>query len=167
MKFIYPIDKEMVMYKTILVPHGGTDAGDESLKHAIHAANDTSKIIILHVIEEIQYPRSFALESSEREKLQKSIDEANEDLRKEMEQKMEKYTQQCKEKGIESKIKVAVGDAAESILEVVENEKVDLIVMSKRRKLKGVRKLLSLGSVSRKIVENVTCPVTLIDAEHL
>ena len=155
------------MYKTILVPHGGTEAGDESLKHAMHAADDTSKIIILHIIEEIQYPRSFVLESSEREKLQKNIDEANEELKKEMEQKMEKYVQQCKEKGIGSKIKVAVGDAAERILEVVENENVDLIVMSKRRKLKGMRKLLSLGSVSRKIVENVTCPVILIDAERV
>ncbi len=26
------------MYKTILVPHGGTDVGDEALKHAIFAA---------------------------------------------------------------------------------------------------------------------------------
>lgn len=155
------------MYKTILVPHAGTPAGDEALKHAIHAANDTSKIIILHIVDEIQYPRSSALEASEREKLQKNIDEANEEVRKEMEQKMEKYTQQCKENKIESEIKVSVGDAAEHILEIVKNEKVDLIVMAKRRKLKGVRKLLSLGSVSRKIVENVTCPVILIDAEHL
>ena len=155
------------MYKTILVPHGGTDAGDESLKHAIHAADEASKIIILHIVDEIQYPRSSALESSEREKLQKNIDEANEEVRKEMEQKMEKYAQQCKENKIESEIKVTVGDAAEHILEIVENEKVDLIVMSKRRKLKGMKKLLSLGSVSRKIVENVTCPIILIDAESL
>jgi len=155
------------MYKTILVPHAGTPAGDEALKHAIHAADDTSKIIILHIVDEIQYPRSSALEASEREKLQKNIDEANEEVRKEMEQKMEKYTQQCKENKIESEIKVTVGDAAEHILELVKNEKVDLIVMSKRRKLKGMRKLLSLGSVSRKIVENVTCPVILIDAENL
>jgi len=42
-----------------------------------------------------------------------------------------------------------------------------LIVMSKRRKLKGMKKLLSLGSVSRKVVENVTCPVTLIDIENI
>ena len=60
-----------------------------------------------------------------------------------------------------------IGDAAEIILDAVEKEKVDLIVMSKRRKLKGMKKLLSLGSVSRKVVENVTCPVTLIDIENI
>jgi len=40
------------MYDTILVPHGGTKAGDEALRHAIHIAKlDSSKIIILNVIE--------------------------------------------------------------------------------------------------------------------
>ncbi|QLH07246.1 universal stress protein [Nitrosopumilus ureiphilus] len=155
------------MYKTILVPHAGTSAGDEALKHAIYAAKDSSKLIILHIVEAIQCPPSFALSSSEREGLLKSIEDANEEMRKDMEQKMEKYAQQCKEKGIDTKVKVEIGDAAEIILDVVEKEKVDLIVMSKRRKLKGIKKLLSLGSVSRKVVENVTCPVTLIDIENI
>ncbi|QLH07880.1 universal stress protein [Nitrosopumilus ureiphilus] len=155
------------MYKTILVPHAGTAAEDEALKHAIYAANDTSKIIILHIVEEIQYPPSFALSSSERNSLLKNIDEANEEIRKDMEKKMEKYTQQCKENGITSDARVMLGDAAEKIVDVVKKEKVDLIVMSKRRKLKGMKKLLSLGSVSRKVVENVTCPVTLIDIENI
>ena len=73
--------------------------------------------------------------------------------------------QQCKEANIESKVKVEIGDASEIILDVIEKEKVDLTVMAKRRKLKGVKKLLSLGSVSRKIVENTSCPILLIDIE--
>ncbi|MGY5149938.1 MAG: universal stress protein [Candidatus Nitrosopumilus sp. bin_68KS] len=153
------------MYKTILVPHGGTEGGDEALKHAIFAARESSKIIILHIVEEIQSPPSFALSSSEREGLLKSIDEANEEIRKDMEKKMEKSAQLCKDKGIAVKVKVEIGDAAEHILDFVDNNKVDLIVMTKRRKLKGMKRLLSLGSVSRKVVENVTCPVTLIDIE--
>ena len=155
------------MYKTILVPHAGTEAGDEALTHAIHAAKDTSRIIILHIVEALQYPATYALASSERKSLLKSVDDANEEMRKDMEKKMEKYAQQCKENNIESKVKVVIGDAAEIILDVVEKEKVDLIVMAKRRKLKGVKKLLSLGSVSRKVVENVNCPIILVDIENL
>ncbi|MGY5144454.1 MAG: universal stress protein [Candidatus Nitrosopumilus sp. bin_32a] len=155
------------MYKTILVPHAGTPAGDEALKHAIFAARDSSKIIILHIVEAIQTPPSFALSSSEREHLLNSINDANEEIRKDMEHKMEKHAQECKEKGIKSEVKVTIGDAAEVILDIVEKENVDLIVMSKRRKLKGLKKLMTLGSVSRKVVENVTCPVTLIDIENL
>lgn len=153
------------MYKTILVPHAGTEAGDKALKHAIHAANPSSKIIILHVVEKMQYPPSFALSSSERKSLLHSIDNANEEMRKDMEKKMEKYAQQCKEKGIEAEVIVKIGDASENILRAAKNQKADLVVMSKRRKLKGVKKLLSLGSVSRKIVENTPCPVFLIDIE--
>lgn len=155
------------MYKTILVPHAGTAGGDEALKHALFAAKETSKIIILHVVEKINYPASFGISSSDRERLLKNIDDANEEIRNDMEQKMERISEQCKEKGIESIVKVEIGDAAEMILDYVQKEQVDLIVMSKRRKLKGMKKLLSLGSVSRKIVENVTCPITLIDIENL
>lgn len=155
------------MYKTILVPHAGTPAGDEALKHAIYVAKETSKIIILHVVEAIHAPPSFAMSSSEREKLHNSIDKANEEIRKETEHMMKKYTNQCKEKGIESKVIVKIGDAAEIILDEIDKENVDLVVMAKRRKLKGLKKLMSLGSVSRKIVENATCPITLIDIEKI
>ncbi len=156
------------MYKTILLTHAGTPAGDEALKHAIHAAKGTSaKIIILHIVEEMQHPVTFALAQSEREQMRKSINDANESIRLEMVKEMEKRRKQCQDNNIEAEIKVMIGDAAEIILDVVEKENVDLIVMAKRRKLKGVKKLLSLGSVSRKIVENVPCPVTLIDIENL
>ena len=155
------------MYKTILVPHAGTSAGDEALKHTIHAAKDTSvQIIILHIVEEIQHPRSFGLSESERENMFDSIKEANEEIRKGMEKEMEKRLQQCKDSNIESQIKVAIGDAAEIILDAIDEEKVDLVVMAKRRKLKGMRNLLSMGNVSRKIVENTSCPVLLIDGEN-
>ena len=66
---------------------------------------------------------------------------------------------------IKSNLKVMTGLAAEEILKIVKNQKIDLIVMAKRRKLKGIRGLLTLGSVSRKIVENTDCPVLMIDAE--
>ena len=155
------------MYKTILVPHAGTPAGDEALKHAIHAAKDTSaKIVILHIVEEIPHPRSFGLSESEMESVFTSINDANEEIRKGMEKEMESKIQQCKDSDIKSQTKVAIGDAAEIILDTIDEEKVDLIIMAKRRKLKGMRKLLSMGSVSRKIVENTSCPVLLIDVEN-
>ena len=155
------------MYKTILVPHAGTPAGDEALNHAIHAAKGETpaKIIILHVVEEMQRPPSFGLSSTEREDLLKSIDEANQSIREEMQKEIEKKTSSCKENNIESKTIVTIGDASQVIIDTVQQENVDLVVMAKRRKLKGMKKLLSLGSVSRKIVENTTCPVLLIDSE--
>ncbi|AFS81291.1 UspA domain-containing protein [Candidatus Nitrosopumilus koreensis AR1] len=151
------------MYKTILVPHGGTPAGDESLRHAMHLAKtDSAKIIVLHVVESIPIPPSFALSQSEREKLVNNIDDANKTIKQSMEKVL---ADKIEELGTETiiEVKVVEGDAAEEILRIVLERDVDLIVMAKRRKLKGLKKLLSLGSVSRKIVEHVTCPVYLID----
>lgn len=90
------------MYKTILVPHAGTPAGDEALKHAIFIAKSSSaNIIELHIVEKIlYYPATFALADSEREKLVKSIQEANEEIKKEMEIEMAKKLEKCKENNI-------------------------------------------------------------------
>jgi len=154
------------MYSTILVPHAGTPASDDALRHAIHAARGTSaKIIILHIVEEMRRPMAFALAESEQDRLRESIDEANESIRAEAEREMAKRVQQCKDKGADAEVRAAIGDAAEIILDYVDKENVDLVVMAKRRKLKGVKKLLSMGSVSRKIVENVSCPVLMLDTE--
>ena len=156
------------MYKKILVPHAGTPAGDEALKHAIHIAKiSSSRIVLLHIVEAITYPPSFALSSSEQKSLFKSVDDANESIKKDMEKEMEKRKERCKENDLESEIIVSIGNVTEIILDTVKEKKIDLIVMAKRRKLKGVKKLLSLGSVSRKVVENVNCPVILIDIEKL
>lgn len=48
----------------------------------------SSRIIILRIVEQMHYPPSFALSSSEQEKLLDSIDETNEDIRKDMKKEM-------------------------------------------------------------------------------
>lgn len=156
------------MYKTILVPHGGTPAGDEALRHAVHLAKtDSAKILIIHVVESTPIPPTFALSSSEREKLLNDIADANKTVQKAMEEKLNEKTTEIKDQGISVDKIVVVGDAAEEILKVVFEKSVDLVVMAKRRKLKGLKKLLSLGSVSRKLVEHLSCPVYLIDIENI
>ena len=156
------------MYKTILVPHGGTSAGDESLRHAIHLAkSSTAKIILIHVIEDIPIPPSFALSQSERDKLAEDIGNANKAMRESMEKNFVEKSSEYKNSGIVIEHNVVSGDAAEEILKIIQEKNIDLVVMTKRRKLKGLKKLLSLGSVSRKIVEHATCPVYLIDTENI
>jgi len=154
------------MYNTILVPHAGTPAGDKALKHALFIAKSSSaKIILLHVVEEIPRPPMFALSTSESIKLVKSFHNANKDLKKGMISEMEKRVKICNENNIKASITVTIGLAADEILKIIKKQKIDLIVMAKRRKLKGLKSLLTLGSVSRKIVENTACPVLLIDVE--
>ena len=82
-----------------------------------------------------------------------------------MEKEMTKRVEMCQKNKIKSHLKVVTGLPTEEILKFAKNQKIDLIVMAKRRKLKGIKSLLSLGSVSRKIIESTSCPVLMIDAE--
>lgn len=146
------------MYKTILVPHAGTPAGDIALKHAIHIAKlSSSKIVLLHIIEDFTMYTNAAINDQIAEMTREMIDT--------MEKEMSNRLELCKKHGIDTHLKVNVGLPAEEILKVVSDQKIDLIVMAKRRKLKGFKSLLKLGSVSRKIVENTSCPVLMIDIE--
>ena len=154
------------MYKKILVPHAGTPAGDLALKHAIHIAkSSSSEILLLHVIEEFPHVPVFTLHTSQVTKIKKEIAMVTQDMKSVMEKELSKRVETCKKNEIKSRLKVLTGLAAEEILKIVKNQKIDLIVMAKRRKLKGIKSLLSLGSVSRKIVESTSCPVLMIDIE--
>jgi nucleotide-binding universal stress UspA family protein len=154
------------LYKKILVPHAGTPAGDEALKHAIHIAkSNSSQIILLHVIEDFPHVPVFSLHASQISKIKREIAMVTKDMKAVMEKAMLKRVETCQKNEIKSHLKVVTGLPAEEILKIVKNQKIDLIVMAKRRKLKGIKGLLTLGSVSRKIVENTSCPVLMIDAE--
>jgi len=154
------------LYQKILVPHAGTPAGDLALKHAIHIAKpDFSEIILLHVIEDFPHAPVFSLHVSQVTKIKREFAIITKEMKTVMEKEMTKRVEMCKKNKIKSHLKVVTGLPAEEILKIVKNQKMDLIVMAKRRKLKGIKGLLTLGSVSRKIVENTSCPVLMIDAE--
>lgn len=155
------------MYKNILVPHAGTSAGDLAIEHAIHATKGapSAKMTILHIVEEVQRPPTFGISATERQKIISHINEANESMKIEMAKEMEKKVQHCKENNVNAEAKIEVGDAAKIILDNIHNENVDLVVMAKRRKIKGIKKLFSLGSISRKVVDNTHCPIMLVDLE--
>ena len=154
------------MYKNILVPHAGTPAGDLALEHAIHIAKSSkAEITLLHVIEDFPHIPVFALHASQVSKIKKDLAKVTKEMEEVMEKEMEKRIETCKKNGIKSNLKVITGLPAEEIMKIVKSQKTDLIVMAKRRKLKGIKGLLSLGSVSRKIVENTSCPVLMMDIE--
>ena len=153
------------MYKKILVPHAGSLAGDKALEHAAKIAKDNnSKLTILHVVENIPIPPSLTF-SFERKELAKELHHARSELKKEMHKKLDSKGQKLRKKGISTGIKVVHGYPDEEIARILEDDKYDLVVMAKRKKLPGIKGILKLGSVSRKILEKVSCPILLIDGD--
>ena len=154
------------MYKNILVPHAGTAGGDEALKHAIHIAkSNSSKIIILHVVEDMPHVPLISMDSSQMISIRRQLREVTRSLIDQMKDEMSKKSKLCEKEGISSQVKIASGDALDEIVKIEQSQKIDLIVMAKRRKLKGIKSLLKLGSVSRKVLENVSCPILMVNIE--
>ncbi len=171
MKIVSGIDifdpvSHKIMYNRILVPHAGTPAGDEALEHAIHIAkSSSSEIIMLHVIEKFPHVPILSFHVSLATKIEKEVGDIIKDMKKAMEEEMAKRLEKCQKNDIKAFVKVVTGLPAEEILKTLKNQKIDLIVMAKRRKLRGIKSLLTLGSVSRKIIENTSCPILMIDVE--
>ncbi len=154
------------MYKKILVPHAGTLEGDLALDHAINIGKSfSSEIILLHIIEEFPHVPVFTLHATQVSKIKKEFAEITKEMKSVMEKEMAKRVEMCQKNKIKSHLKILTGLPAEEILKIIKNQKIDLVVMAKRRKLKGIKSILSLGSVSRKIVENTSCPVLMVDTE--
>jgi nucleotide-binding universal stress UspA family protein len=152
------------MYRNILVPHAGSSAGDEALQHAVAMAKDNhAKITVLHVVENMPIPLS--LEYSERKKITESLNQIRSEMKREMRKQLDAKAAELGKSGIEIDTVVVHGYPDDEIVRISAAEKCDLIVMAKRRKLTGIMGVLKLGSVSRKIIERVSCPILLIDGE--
>ena len=150
--------------KNILVPHAGTLGGDKALSDAIHIAKITGATInILHVVEPIQGPPKFIFSSTERRAIQSELKNAENSVKKGMDEELKNRVKICKSKNINANFKVTTGIPEKEIMKFAKEKDIDLIIMAKRRKIPGFKNFLKLGSVSRKILEVAKCPVLITD----
>ena len=152
-------------YKKILVPHAGTKAGNKALEHARNVAKlHDSKITILHVVEQIPTPPLVTF-SIERREWAKQMAAARREMKLEMHKKMDHLAKKLRAEDIPTSVKVLHGYPDEEISRIANYDKFDLVVMAKRKKLPGFKAVLKLGSISRKVLEKISCPIMLIDGE--
>ncbi|MGD2107459.1 MAG: universal stress protein [Nitrosopumilaceae archaeon] len=151
--------------KNILVPHAGTLGGDKALSDAIHLAKITGATInILHVMESNPVIPKFIFSSTERRSIQSELKNVESSVKKGMNEELKARVKICKSKKINANYKIVIGIPEKEIMKFSKENDIDLIIMSKRRKIPGIKKFLNLGSVSRKILEVSKCPVLIIDA---
>src|SRR3970282_1339542 len=73
-------------------------------------------------------------------------------IKSDMEHAMKRRATLCHSKNINATYKVSVGLPEQEIIKFARYYNTDLIIMSKRRKIRGFKGILKLGSVSRKIL---------------
>lgn len=76
-------------------------------------------------------------------------------------QVLAKYNGVLKDAGVDCETVTETGNAAENILIVSKDRKSDMIIVGLQG-LHGLEKVISLGSVSRRVIENSTIPVITV-----
>ncbi len=145
---------EAEMYKKILTPLDGSELSEHALEHlkAIALGRRDLQVILLYVAapsprEVYKFPTESQFEQYEKARVdaQHYLSEVAESLKKE---------------GIAAEITIVYGQVAHEILKYVEENKVDLIVMSTHGRSAVAR--WPLGSVADRILRHSTVPVLIV-----
>ncbi len=162
--------------RVILVPYDASHFSENALEYAVYLAKaiflgDPKKliirIVILHVIQEIPFTKTLLDRMKiHRENKNPSLDEHANSIYQEIKTLMQKDMDKKKKDyksigGIKIELIFLYGDPANHIIDYSDNNRVDLIVMGSNG-LQGLAKFKGLGSVSRKVSEAVSCPMTII-----
>ncbi len=146
--------------KNVLFAVDETESSYKAVKKAAKTLNlDNSEIEILHIKEgkESLPPEIIADKGWLDKILQKQEELANEVL--------EKTSSILKEEQIKADLKTVLnGSAAEEVIKYTEKNRKDLIIMGSHGR-EGMASLL-LGSVSRGILDNTTCPILIIPTKR-
>lgn len=151
-------------YSSILVPFDGSEYSKRAMDEAIEMSKKLgSKLHILTAVTvSAVRPPGIILSGMTRGKsatktteafVKKAIDEAN--------SMMLESVEYCKRKGADAIYKVTAESPAKAILNYAKKTDSDLIVMGSQG-LRGIDKVRVLGSVSRHVLENSSCPVIIV-----
>lgn len=150
------------MYKTILVPLDGSKMADKAFKHALSIAKTfNAELLLLTVIPENVVPAGAYRTWIHPSMVRRNINEILTIARQEATDFLNEKMKECEKNDVKASYKILEGDSASKIIEAADQKKVDLVIMGSVG-LTGIKKLKALGSVSRKVSENVSCPILII-----
>ena len=147
----------------ILVPYDDSKYSKKALSRAIEISHNLdSEIIILHVVNVAYISPPGMLHGLTRTKSEKiAIQKWTKSVRTDAEKMLKSAVERCKAHGISASYRIAEGNVSKEILDFAKKKKITLIVIGSQG-LHGISKLMTLGSVSRKVSEYASCPVLII-----
>jgi len=143
--------------KKVLWPTDFSSTAEKALPYVTDLTQKYgAEIHVLYVIEDMAHHESW-YGDFDRPRVDKLMEWAGKSAKKRLDQVCEKYLDSCP-----LYIKhIAVGDPAQEILKLIDNEGVDLVVMASH----GQKGNYRFGSVTEKVMKNSPVPVTTIPVE--
>lgn len=141
------------MFKRILVPYDSSNFSKKALDVAIEISKKFgSELWFLTVLDKDLPPR-LTKTITDSKKPHKTLSSIELELRNKV--------MDCKEQGASADYDLIKGSPKETILRFAKGRKMDLIIMGSQG-LHGIKKIKTLGSVSRAVSEKAQCPVLLV-----
>ena len=150
-------------YKKILVPYDGSKYSKEALNEASEIAKKFGSVLYLLMVIDVSVvkPPGTLLGIMMEKRLRKYSTQLLESVRSKADKMLESEMQHCRKMGVETYYDIQTGNTADSILKFASRQEIDLIVIGSKG-LSGIGKIMTLGSVSRKISEEAKCPVVIV-----
>jgi nucleotide-binding universal stress UspA family protein len=161
------------LYRKILVPYDFSLPSCKALEHSIKIAklckkeSSSVEIIMLCILEEIQVPPSFDYGMKiispgvEVKTTKQYLKEVYHDIKTKTLEMLSEKKKVLQTEGISIVTQVSVGKPHQQIIDFAFSKKVDLIVIG-ASSLRGIQKIRTIGSVSRRVAEEAGCPVMII-----
>ncbi len=155
-------------FKKILVPYDASEFSNKALLVAIEVAeNMKAQILILHVVPSLPISdKQYHKITSKEEELTFSslIKERYQEISNKINRVIDEKVDEYNTSKIPIKTELKIGTPANTILQFVEENSIDLIIIGSKG-ASGISKLakgLGLGSVSREVSEKASCPIMII-----
>ncbi|SDR41378.1 universal stress protein [Natronobacterium texcoconense] len=139
------------MYDDVLVPTDGSDTVSETLEHALPIAADNDATV--HVL--------YVVDSRITAAADDNADDLETTLERDGSEAIEEVRDRASAQGLETTAEIRKGTPAKTILDYADEEGIDLIVIGTRGKSPR-EKVVSLGSVSERVVDNASIPVFVV-----
>jgi nucleotide-binding universal stress UspA family protein len=141
------------MYDDILVPTDGSAGTDDALTHALKVAEGRgARLHALSVVDRRVY---LSADRDQQDAILESLTESAEEA-------VTAVRDRATEAGVETTTAVRDGVPHSEILRYADEEDVDLIVIGTHGRT-GRDKLVNMGSVTERVVENATQPVLVVN----
>ncbi|MDE1769261.1 MAG: universal stress protein [Thaumarchaeota archaeon] len=146
-------------YSNILVPYDGSKYSQKALKMAFEMASAfDSSLNLVNVIDVSSVSPPGKIHSKESKK---TLEEIKNSVKTSVELYLQKIQKDHGDSGVMVKGFVLEGDVTGKLLKFIQDHNIDLVIIGSKG-LSGVSKIMSLGSISRKISELANCPVVIV-----
>jgi len=156
-----------------VVPIDGSKASENALEYTIKLQQNllpsaNKEIIILNVLPHFHVPSGFerpmkSLKTGKTTSLTDFIQEMNEVIKKEWNDKLSDIKKKYETPDIKIKTEIIEGSSsiADNIISFADKENANIIVIGNIG-LGGISKIKTLGSISRNVSEKANCPVLIV-----